>query len=154
MLLRNTMLRVLRIVASSASSLVGHASSTSADAAVKRSFATTLSAWHSLQNQAEKAIPGETVKWGLLGFFRISRFATGFTPFQPKPLDSIVDIERAKDRSAEDIASIWDDYHLGRGHIGASMKAKLYHLLEQTAADCWYFVIASWWGSGYTTMFV
>ncbi|KAM3706501.1 hypothetical protein ACJW31_03G155700 [Castanea mollissima] len=26
-------------------------------------------------------------------------------------------------------------YHLGRGHIGASMKAKLYYLLEQRAAD-------------------
>jgi len=26
-------------------------------------------------------------------------------------------------------------YHLGRGHIGASMKAKLYQLLVQRAAD-------------------
>ncbi|EXB88546.1 ATP synthase mitochondrial F1 complex assembly factor 1 [Morus notabilis] len=144
------MRRVSRIVASSASSLLANASA----AAAKHSFTVTLSARQDLQHVAEKSIPGEFVKWGSLGFFRTSRFATGFTPLQPKPLDSIMDIERVKDRSAEDIASIWDDYHLGRGHIGASMKAKLFHLLEQRAADCRYFVIPLWRGSGYTTMFV
>lgn len=144
------MRRVSRIVVSSASSLLANASA----AAAKHSFTATLSARQDLQHVAEKSIPGEFVKWGSLGFFRTSRFATGFTPLQPKPLDSIMDIERAKDRSAEDIASIWDDYHLGRGHIGASMKAKLFHLLEQRAADCRYFVIPLWRGSGYTTMFV
>ncbi|RYR56742.1 hypothetical protein Ahy_A05g022438 [Arachis hypogaea] len=45
-------------------------------------------------------------------------------------------------------------YHLGRGHIGASMKAKLYNLLEHRASECRYFVIPVWRGSGYTTMFV
>lgn len=34
---------------------------------------------------------------------------------------------------------IWDglfyQFHLGRGHIGASMKANLYHLLEHRAAE-------------------
>ncbi|KAM3754302.1 hypothetical protein ACB098_03G155000 [Castanea mollissima] len=33
------------------------------------------------------------------------------------------------------------------------MKAKLYYLLEQRAADCPYFVIPLWRGCGYTTMF-
>ncbi|KAJ8761091.1 hypothetical protein K2173_000770 [Erythroxylum novogranatense] len=47
-----------------------------------------------------------------------------------------MDIERAKNKSPEDLASIWDDYHLGRGHIGASMNPKLYHLLLQRATDC------------------
>lgn len=98
-------------------------------------------------------IPGDFLKWASLGFCRTSRFATGFTPLHPKPLDSIVDFERVKDRSPEEIASIWDDHHLGRGHIGASMKAKLYHLLEQRAESCRYFVIPLWRGSGYTTMF-
>ena len=31
-------------------------------------------------------------------------------------------------------------YHLGRGHIGASMKTKLYHLLEQRSST-WYLFI-------------
>ncbi|KAL0305676.1 UNVERIFIED_CONTAM: ATP synthase mitochondrial F1 complex assembly factor 1 [Sesamum radiatum] len=62
-------------------------------------------------------------------------FATGFTPLQPKPLESILDLDRAKNKSPEELADIWDDYHLGRGHIGVSMKAKLYHLLEQRTAD-------------------
>ncbi|KAL1327226.1 hypothetical protein AAHE18_13G286000 [Arachis hypogaea] len=113
-------------------------------------------------------IPGDIRKWGSVGFCRTSKFASGFTPLQPKPLDSIVDVERLKDRYPDDIASIWDDaslsfsgylllnyhYHLGRGHIGASMKAKLYNLLEHRASECRYFVIPVWRGSGYTTMFV
>lgn len=114
-----------------------------------RSVSSTL---QTLQQQ-ELTIPGRLLKWGSLGFVRTSSFATGFTPLQRKPLDSIMDIERAKDKSPEDLASIWDDYHLGRGHIGASMTAKLYHLLVQRAADCLYFVIPLWRGSGYTTMF-
>ncbi|MED6146022.1 hypothetical protein PIB30_030703 [Stylosanthes scabra] len=38
-----------------------------------------------------------------------SKFASGFTPLQPEPLDSIVDVQRLKDRYPDDIASIWDD---------------------------------------------
>ncbi|XP_022640816.1 uncharacterized protein LOC106771429 isoform X2 [Vigna radiata var. radiata] len=48
-------------------------------------------------------------KWASIGFSRTSKFASGFNPLQPKPLDSIVDIQRLKDRYPEDIASIWDD---------------------------------------------
>ncbi|KAL6646764.1 hypothetical protein ACP70R_015458 [Stipagrostis hirtigluma subsp. patula] len=83
-----------------------------------------------------------------------SRFASGFTPLEPKPLGSILDVERAKGLSPEHLVAAWDDYHLGRGHIGASMKAKLYHLLEQRSATCRHFVIPLWRGNGYTTMFM
>ncbi|XP_073135654.1 uncharacterized protein [Henckelia pumila] len=100
------------------------------------------------------AISGNFLKWGSLGFHRTFSFATGFTPLQLKPLEEIIDIQRAKNKSSEELADIWDDYHLGRGHIGASMKAKLYHLVEHRAVDCRYFVIPMWKGSGYTTMFV
>ncbi|XP_041025239.1 ATP synthase mitochondrial F1 complex assembly factor 1-like [Juglans microcarpa x Juglans regia] len=144
--------RILRTAASYSTSttLLNHASS---NCVIPKQFSRALSLQPNLRKLQERAIPGDFVKWGCLGFFRTSRFATGFAPLQPKPLDSIMDIERVKDRSAEDIASIWDDYHLGRGHIGASMKANLYYLLEQRAADCQYFVIPLWRGSGYTTMF-
>ncbi|KAA8519717.1 hypothetical protein F0562_013973 [Nyssa sinensis] len=118
----------------------------------KQSF-TMPSLQSKLQNMQQHAIPGDMLKWGLLGFCRTSKFATGFTPLQQKPLDSIIDIERVKNRSPEDLAAIWDDYHLGRGHISASMKPKLYHLLEERASHCRHFVIPLWRGSGYTTMF-
>ncbi|XP_042513140.1 ATP synthase mitochondrial F1 complex assembly factor 1 isoform X2 [Macadamia integrifolia] len=107
-----------------------------------------------LQQLKKLVIPGDFLKWGSLGFCRNSRFATGFTPLQDKPLDSIMDIERAKNWSPEDLTSIWDDYHLGRGHIGTAMKAKLYHLMEQRANPWRHFVIPLWKGSGFTTMFV
>lgn len=103
------MRRVSRIIALSAPTLLIHASSTRAGA--KQCF-TTLSVRSNFQNLQERAIPGDFLKWGSLGFCRNSRFATGFSPLQPKPLDSIMDVERAKDRSPEDLASIWDDVML------------------------------------------
>ncbi|KAF0891391.1 hypothetical protein E2562_009821 [Oryza meyeriana var. granulata] len=99
------------------------------------------------------AAPAELSRWAAprRGY---SRFASGFTPLQPKPLGSILDVERAKGLSPEHLVAAWDDYHLGRGHIGASMSAKLYHLMEQKSATCRHFVIPLWKGSGYTTMFM
>lgn len=120
---------------------------------VPRQSFTTYSLQELHKFQKHSIIPGNLVTWGSLGFCRTSRFASGFTPLQKKPLNSIIDIERAKDLPAEDLIAIWDDYHLGRGHIGTSMTAKLYHLMEQRAANCRYFVVPLWKGSGYTTMF-
>ncbi|KQJ94610.1 uncharacterized protein LOC100832565 [Brachypodium distachyon] len=105
------------------------------------------------QPPAETAIaPANLARW--LPRRGYSQFASGFTPLQPKTLGSILDIERAKGLSPEHLVAAWDDYHLGRGHIGTSMKAKLYHLLEQRSSTCRYFVIPLWRGSGYTTMFM
>ncbi|XP_021766025.1 uncharacterized protein LOC110730532 isoform X1 [Chenopodium quinoa] len=103
--------------------------------------------------EAATATPGNFLKWGSLGFVRTSKFASGFSPFEVKPLNSIMDVERAKFKTPEDLATIWDDFHLGRGHIGATMKANMYKLFEQRAIDCQYFVIPLWRGNGYTTMF-
>ncbi|KAG8385482.1 hypothetical protein BUALT_Bualt03G0049900 [Buddleja alternifolia] len=107
-----------------------------------------------LESMQKVAVPNDFMKWGSSRFCRSLSFASGFTPLKPKPLESIIDIERAKNKSPEELADIWDDYHLGRGHIGVTMKAKLYHLLEQRTASCRYFVIPLWKGSGYTTMFL
>ncbi|KAL0785612.1 hypothetical protein Bca101_001858 [Brassica carinata] len=96
------------------------------------------------RSKLSEALPGNHIKWASLDSVRTSRFASGFTPLQPKPLDSIMDLERAKTKSPEELTSIWDDYHLGRGHIGITMKAQLYRLLEQRAAECRYFVIPLW----------
>ncbi|XP_068653888.1 protein atp11, mitochondrial isoform X2 [Aristolochia californica] len=52
------------------------------------------------------------------------------------------------------VCKISDQYHLGRGHIGASMTGKLHRLLVERSASCRYFVIPLWRGSGYTTMFL
>ncbi len=86
--------------------LLNHASSTCI--VPKRSFS-TFSLQPNLQKLQERAIPGDFVRWGSLGFCRSLSFATGFSPLQHKPLDSIMEIQRVKDRSPEDIASAWDD---------------------------------------------
>lgn len=70
----------------------------------------TISILRGVSDTLQKnALPGDLLKWGSLGFCRTSRFATGFTPLQPKPLDSIMDVERAKNKSPEELADIWDD---------------------------------------------
>ncbi|KAJ6833632.1 uncharacterized protein M6B38_338045 [Iris pallida] len=107
-----------------------------------------------LAGAPEEPGPGHFLRWAAVGSCRGSKFATGFAPLQRKPLDSIIDMDRARNRSAEDLVTVWDDYHLGRGHIGTSMKAKLYHLLELRSLTCRHFVIPLWRGVGYTNMFL
>lgn len=70
---------------------------------------TTLSVQRNLEKLRKPEIPGDFVKWGSLGSIRTSKFATGFTPLQAKSLDSIIDIERAKKKSPEELADVWDD---------------------------------------------
>ncbi|URE47103.1 ATP11 protein [Musa troglodytarum] len=131
----------------------------------------------SLEHPIRESFPGDHLKWMSVGCRRGSKFATGFAPLQPKQLGSIIDLERAKNCSPEELVSVWDDvkfrshtyqsfvrmllslvhqfrYHIGRGHIGTSLKAKLYHLLDQRSITCRHFVIPLWRGSGYTNMFV
>lgn len=47
--------------------------------------------------------------WGALGSHGFSSFASGFSPLKHKPLESIIDVHRAKLQTPEDLATIWDD---------------------------------------------
>lgn len=120
----------------------------------KRYFSMIPTLQRKFDNMQKIPVHSNLLKWGSLGFCKNLSFATGFAPLKEKPLETIIDVERAKTKSPDELADIWDDFHLGRGHIGLSMNSKLYHLMEQRAADCRYFVIPLWKGSGYTTMFV
>ncbi|KAK1274948.1 hypothetical protein QJS04_geneDACA010971 [Acorus gramineus] len=63
-----------------------------------------------LLNHRSQDIPHDFLRWVSLGSSRgLSRFASGFTPLKPKPLDSIIDVERVMTRSPEELVSIWDD---------------------------------------------
>ncbi|KAG2332726.1 hypothetical protein Bca52824_003906 [Brassica carinata] len=77
-----------------------------------------------------------------------------------------MDLERAKTKSLM-MVSFWQ-YHLGRGHIGITMKAQLYRIVgatssrvviivpsdyNSTISRVRYFVIPLWRGNGYVTMF-
>uniref|UniRef100_A0A9I9CR60 ATP synthase mitochondrial F1 complex assembly factor 1 n=1 Tax=Cucumis melo TaxID=3656 RepID=A0A9I9CR60_CUCME len=128
--MRSSSLRTLRTIAGSVKTVL--ASSSPVVRQSSRSYFANLS----LGKLQKEANPSDFLKWSSLGFFRTSKFATGFTPLQPKPLNSIIDMERVKDRSPEDLASIWDDSNCVVSRIGR------------------YFVIPLWRGSGYTTMFV
>ncbi|RWW51603.1 hypothetical protein BHE74_00042039 [Ensete ventricosum] len=63
----------------------------------------------SLEHPIWESFPGDHLKWMSVGCRRGSKFATGFTPLQPKQLGSIIDLERAKNCSPEELVSVWDD---------------------------------------------
>lgn len=74
----------------------------------KQCYSTKILQRH-LEKLQKPAIPGDFMKWSALGFYRRSKFAAGFTPLQLKPLGSIIDMQRAKDKEPEELVSIWDD---------------------------------------------
>jgi hypothetical protein len=57
-------------------------------------------------------LPGDARKWGSVGFTRGSKFATGFSPLAPKSLESIIDVERAKGASSEELSALWNEVQL------------------------------------------
>jgi hypothetical protein len=74
--------------------------------------------------------------WSRATFSR-SKFASGYTALTPKSLDSIMKIDTVRYTSPQEIIAIWNDYHIGRGHISAGMGRDLYKLLQQRANQ-WY----------------
>lgn len=64
------------------------------------------------RKQQKEFVPFDYIRKGSIGSVRNSQFASGFTPLQLKPLGSIIDIERVKDRAPEEIVSAWDDVRL------------------------------------------
>ncbi|KAL2611579.1 hypothetical protein R1flu_023271 [Riccia fluitans] len=104
-------------------------------------------------HEKAKAEGSDRAPWGLF-FTRGSKFATGYSAMTRKPLDSIMKVESVKFRDAEEITQIWNDYHIGRGHISAVMGSQLYAGFEQRAKACPFFVIPIKQGMGYMTLFV
>lgn len=100
----------LRRIICSISNLAKDKLFSSSSSSYRQIFTARSSSWQ--QGSGSKlveALPGNHIKWASLGSVRNSRFASGFTPLQPKPLDSIMDLARAKTKSPEELTSIWDD---------------------------------------------
>lgn len=76
---------------------------------IKHYFSTIPALQRKFGNTQKISVPSNFLKWGSLGFCKKLSFATGFTPLQPKPLETIIDVERAKNKSPEELADIWDD---------------------------------------------
>ncbi|KAD7117888.1 hypothetical protein E3N88_05156 [Mikania micrantha] len=57
----------------------------------------------------ESCISGDFFKPVSHGSHMFSSFASGFSPLKHKPLESLIDTERAKHQTPEDLAAIWDD---------------------------------------------
>ncbi|KAH9534239.1 hypothetical protein CY35_18G097400 [Sphagnum magellanicum] len=91
--------------------------------------------------------------WSRATFSR-SKFASGYTALTPKSLDSIMKIDTVRYTSPQEIIAIWNDYHIGRGHISAGMGRDLYKLLQQRANQCPLFVLPLRKGNGFVSILV
>lgn len=86
--------------------------------ATKHTFSTIPALQRKFENISPKiACPSNYIKWGSLGFCRTLSFANGFLPLKAKPLEEIIDIQRAKNKSPEELADIWDDVSFYRQAI-------------------------------------
>jgi hypothetical protein len=91
--------------------------------------------------------------WSRATFSR-SKFSSGYTALTPKSLDSIMKIDTVRYTSPQEIIAIWNDYHIGRGHISAGMGRDLYKLLQQRANQCPLFVLPLRKGNGFVSILV
>ncbi|KAG0586933.1 hypothetical protein KC19_2G128600 [Ceratodon purpureus] len=91
--------------------------------------------------------------WSRASFAR-SKFASGYTALAPKKLEQIMKIETVIFSPPEEITQIWNDYHIGRGHISAVMGSELYKVFEQRANECPLFVLPLRKGSGFISVVV
>lgn len=72
---------------------------------VTKHFRTIAALQRKSENTRKISIPSNFS----IGFYRALSFATGFSPLKAKPLESILDVDRAKNKSPEELADIWDD---------------------------------------------
>lgn len=91
--------------------------------------------------------------WSRANFAR-SKFASGYTALAPKKLEQIMKIESVIFSPPEEITQIWNDYHIGRGHISAVMGSELYKIFEQRANECPIFVLPLRKGNGFISVVV
>jgi len=91
--------------------------------------------------------------WSRASFSR-SKFASGYSALTPKTLEQIMKIETVIFATPQEITTIWNDYHIGRGHISAVMGSDLYKLFQQRASDCPLFVLPLRKGNGFISILV
>lgn len=106
-MMQHLMTKVSRRAFFSTSALYHNALSSSI--VTKHTFSRISALQRKFESTHKVACPSNYVKWGSTGFCRTLSFATGFTPLKAKPLEEIIDIARAKNKSPEELADIWDD---------------------------------------------
>lgn len=80
------------------------------------------------------------------------KFATGYSLPAPKRLDDIMKLDTIRNASPEDVTRIWNDYHIGRGHVSAVMSTPLYSKLLQRSKEHPLFVLPVARPKGFVSM--
>eukprot|EP00250_Pteridium_aquilinum_P008182 c17745_g1_i1 orf=547-951(-) len=85
---------------------------------------------------------------------RNARHLSGFSALAPRKLDSILKLDTVKHASPEEVASLWDKYHSGRGLVSAVIKKEQFNTLQHRAKTCPLFVIPIQQRHGLTSFFL
>eukprot|EP00249_Psilotum_nudum_P012439 c23786_g1_i1 orf=87-809(+) len=99
-----------------------------------------------LQAQAGK-------KWTQLSA-RGSTFCKGYFSLAPKSLDSILPVDRVSNATPEELTNMWNELHIGRGHVSAVLGREHFGILQHRANACPMFVIPLQREKGYVSFFL
>lgn len=87
-------------------------------------------------------------------FARHARHLGGFSALAPRSLDSILKLNTVVHASPEEVVSLWNKYHSGRGLVSAVIRTKQFNTLQHRAKICPSFVIPLQQKDGYTSFFL
>ncbi|KAH7438330.1 hypothetical protein KP509_04G010300 [Ceratopteris richardii] len=83
-----------------------------------------------------------------------ARHMSGFSALAPRNLDSILKLDTVRHASPEQVASLWDKYHSGRGLVGTIISKGQFDTIQYRAKSCPFFVLPLQQLDGYTSFFL
>lgn len=84
----------------------------------------------------------------------LARHLSGFSALAPRSLDSILKLDTVAHASPEEVGSLWNKYHSGRGLVSAVLRKKQFNTIQHRAKTCPLFVVPLQQKDGYTSFFL
>lgn len=83
-----------------------------------------------------------------------ARYVSGFSALAPRSLDSILKLNTVRHATPEEVASLWNQYHSGRGLVSTVMSKEQFNTIQHRAKTCSLFVVPLQQIDGYTSFFL
>ncbi|KAI5077900.1 hypothetical protein GOP47_0007724 [Adiantum capillus-veneris] len=83
-----------------------------------------------------------------------ARYVSGFSALAPRSLDSILKLNTVRHATPEEVVSLWNKYHSGRGLVSAVINKEQFNTIQHRAKTCPFFVVPLQEENGYTSFFL
>lgn len=83
-----------------------------------------------------------------------ARYFSGFSALAPRSLDSILKLNTVRHATPEEVASVWNQYHSGRGLVSTVISKEQFNTIQHRAKICPLFVVPLQQIDGYTSYFL